>query len=36
MEDENEEAEDEEYELNYGEEIDGEGTVSLLIWLKTF
>lgn len=25
MDDENEEAEDEEYELNYGEEIDGEG-----------
>jgi len=25
VEDENEEAEDEEYELNYGEEIDGEG-----------
>lgn len=25
VDDENEEAEDEEYELNYGEEIDGEG-----------
>lgn len=28
MDDENEEAEDEEYELNYGEEIDGEGMLS--------
>lgn len=33
MDDENEEAEDEEYELNYGEEIDGEGIlVNECVW----
>jgi hypothetical protein len=30
VDDENEEAEDEEYELNYGEEIDGEGEIKAL------
>lgn len=34
MEDENEEAEDEEYELNYGEEIDGEGNEGFTLKLK--
>jgi hypothetical protein len=34
VDDENEEAEDEEYELNYGEEIDGEGKFIPKLWSK--